>query len=52
MTGTRLEGARHSVLAGHSREDLAAIEDPDGEEALAAYNRMLARVDQYARQSR
>lgn len=52
MTGRWLEGARRSALAGHSGEDVEAIEDPDGEEALAAYNRMLARLDQHERQSR
>ncbi|WGL51053.1 cytochrome c oxidase assembly protein [Nocardioides sp. BP30] len=44
MTGSWLEGARRSALAEHTGEDVEAISDPDGEEALAAYNRMLARL--------
>lgn len=44
MTGSWLEGARRSALAEHTGEDVEGINDPDGEEALAAYNRMLARL--------
>lgn len=47
MTGSWLEGARRSALAEHTGEDVDGINDPDGEEALAAYNRMLARLREH-----
>jgi len=47
MTGAWLEGARRSALVEHSGESLDEVTDPDGEEALAAYNRMLARLRQH-----
>jgi len=47
MTGSWLEGARRSALAEHTGEDVDAITDPDGDEALAAYNRMLARLREH-----
>jgi len=47
MTGTWLEGARRSALVEHSGEGLEEVTDPDGEEALAAYNRMLARLREH-----
>jgi putative copper resistance protein D len=47
MTGSWLEGARRSALVEHTGEDLDAITDPDGDEALEAYNRMLARLREH-----
>lgn len=47
MTGAWLEGARRSALAEHTGENVEAIDDPDGEEALEAYNRMLARLREH-----
>jgi putative copper resistance protein D len=43
MTGAWLEGARRSALAGHTA-DGGEITDADSDEALEAYNRMLARL--------
>ena len=47
MTGSWLEGARRSALAEHTGENVDAITDPDGDEALEAYNRMLARLREH-----
>lgn len=43
MTGAWLDGARRATLAAHAGEDAAEV-DPDSDEALAAYNRMLAQL--------
>ena len=55
MTGTFLEGVRRQTLVEHvshaGAEGPATVEgselDPDGDEALAAYNRMLARLSEH-----
>jgi len=44
LLGGWLEDVRRSTLAEHA--DVPAIDDPDGEEARAAYNRMLARLQE------
>lgn len=47
MTGSWLEGARRNAFADHTGESVEGISDPDGDEALAAYNRMLARLREH-----
>ena len=46
MTGAWIEGARRSALASHT-VDGAEIADTDSDEALEAYNRMLARLREH-----
>ena len=45
--GSWLEGARRNALAEHTGEDVEGLGDPDGDEALEAYNRMLARLREH-----
>ena len=47
ITGSWLEGARRNALAEHTGEDVEGLGDPDGDEALEAYNRMLARLREH-----
>jgi putative copper resistance protein D len=44
MTGAWLEGVRRSNLLEHAGEGSESITDADSDEALEAYNRMLARL--------
>jgi putative copper resistance protein D len=44
MTGAWLEGARRATLAEHAGADAETITDADSDEALDAYNKMLARM--------
>lgn len=48
MTGAWLDGARRAALSAHA-EDKSADVDPDSDEALEAYNRMLAQLHQRER---
>jgi len=47
MTGSWLEGVRRSTLMEHAGEGSAEITDADSDEALDAYNRMLARLREH-----
>jgi len=47
MTGAWLEGVRRSQLMEHGGEGAEAITDADSDEALDAYNRMLARLREH-----
>jgi putative copper resistance protein D len=47
MTGAWLEGVRRSTLMEHAGEGSEDIADADSDEALDAYNRMLARLREH-----
>ncbi|MGZ4475437.1 MAG: cytochrome c oxidase assembly protein [Nocardioides sp.] len=47
MTGSWLEGVRRSTLMEHAGEGSEGITDADSDEALDAYNRMLARLREH-----
>lgn len=47
MTGAWLEGVRRSTLMEHAGEGSEDITDADSDEALDAYNRMLARLREH-----
>jgi putative copper resistance protein D len=47
MTGSWLEGVRRANLIEHAGEGVDTITDADSDEALEAYNRMLARLREH-----
>ena len=47
MTGSWLEGVRRSALIEHTGGDAEKITDADSDEALEAYNQMLARLREH-----